>query len=275
MGLRVGPVDRHWVKEPGRLPELLDRISPTVDGLVQRGAEVVWLAGSHARGEATRHSDVDLGVIAKRGAGPGYRLERADGLLLSISWTTAEDTRRSFSNPALLGAAVPGWRRAVLVYDPSSIGAELRDEARRFDWSTVAKECDRWAAEQVTGYGEEVHKLASAIERRDRLAVAVQRNVLAMRLAFVLSVRRRILYDSENALWSLVTKEMGEPWASEQAAALALSAEPLEVSSRAALRLYVIAASEVASLLDARQRLVVDHAVELGARFLSRQDEPR
>ncbi len=251
------------MKGRAHLRALLGAIKPVTDRLVEQGAEVVWLAGSHVRGEATPHSDVDLGVIAAGGAGPGYRLQRQGNLLLSISWTTAAATLRSFGDPAVLGAAVPGWRQAVLVYDPSGTGEKLRAAALDFTWTAVYQHCDRWVAEQVTGYAEEVHKLANAITRRDPLSTAVQRNVLATRLAFVLSVHRRILYDSENVLWPLVAGSMGEPWSSEQAAALATAGESLEASSKAALRLYCIAAAEAGPLLDRRQRDVVDGALRL------------
>lgn len=50
--------------------------------LAARGAHVVWLAGSHARGDAGSHSDIDIGVIAGPGEGPGYRLDRRGHYLL-------------------------------------------------------------------------------------------------------------------------------------------------------------------------------------------------
>ena len=238
-----------------------DVLAPLVAGLVAAGANAVWLAGSHARREAHRHSDIDLGVIAERaGMGPGYRLERAGDHLVSVAWTTAEATRASFANPAVLGAAVPGWRRAVLLHDPDGVAAALRHEARAWRWDDVAGRADAWVAEQVTGYAEEVHKLVGALESGARFRAAVQRGVLATRMAFPLSVRRRLLYDSENALWDLVADAEGEPWRGTQAAALALGGEPLAVSAAAALRLYLLAADAAAPLFDARQRAVVEHA---------------
>ncbi|MBI5946933.1 MAG: nucleotidyltransferase domain-containing protein [Chloroflexi bacterium] len=242
-------------------------LTALVAELVAAGAETVWLAGSFARAEAGPYSDVDVGVLSGTARGPGYRLEQRGGVLFSTSWTTAEATARSFRDPAVLGAAVPGWRRAVLLHDPSGTGGRLRDEALTFSWEPVAASCDRWAAEQVAGYAEEVHKLCNSLHRGDSLTAAVQRNVLANRLAFALSVRHRILYDTENALWSTVASAMGEPWASEQAAAFSVGGESLEASSRAALGLYVLAASEVSALLDGRQRAVVERAVDLADRI--------
>ena len=87
---------------------------------------------------------------------------------------------------------------------------------------------------------------------------AVQRSVLALRLASTLALHRRILYGSENRLWDLVAQELGPAWRDAQAAALGVSGESLEVGSNAALQLFALAAREVMPLLDERQRAVVE-----------------
>jgi hypothetical protein len=223
------------------------------------GALAVWLAGSHARGDAGPHSDLDLGVVAEQeGMGPGYHLTRREGVLVSVAWTAAERTRASFDDPGLLGAAVPGWRRAVILADPDGIAVALRGVAASWRW-TPAREavCNDWVAEQVTGYAEEVQKLLGALERGRAQTAAVQRSVLSLRLPWIMSVHHRVLYDSENDLVDLVADALGEPWASTQRAALALGGEPIEVSAAAALRLYTLAAAGVDRLLDDRQRTVV------------------
>jgi hypothetical protein len=233
-------------------------------------ALAVWLAGSHARGDAGPYSDLDLGVLAEEaGAGPGYRLSRRDGVLVSVSWGTAERTRASFDDPAVLGAAVPGWRNAVILADPDGVAAALRGVAASWRWTDSREAiCNDWVAEQVTGYAEEVQKLLNARERGARPTEAVQRSVLALRLPWIMSVHRRLLYDSENGLWSMVAETIGEPWASTQACALGTSGERFEASSHAALRLYVLAASDARRLLDERQRAVVEPAVEAAKRVI-------
>ena len=64
-------------------------------------------------------------------------------------------------------------------------------------------------AEVVTGYAEEVHKLAAALRNGNRPLAAVQRSLLA--------VHRRILYGSENRLWDLASGVMGEEWVARTA----------------------------------------------------------
>jgi hypothetical protein len=168
-----------------------------------------------------------------------------------------------FRDPRRIATHVPGWRSAVILADPSGVAARLQAEARRWTWDRVVEECDEWVAEEIVGWAEEVHKLVGALEHGTAQNAAAQRSLLALQLAGVMAVRRRILYGTENVMWDMVAEAMGEPWASSQAAALSMRGEPLEASCRAALRLYALAAAAGWPLLDRRQRGVVGQACEI------------
>ena len=223
------------------------------------GAHAVILTGSHATGDANPLSDIDLLAIGK---GPGYALSRRGRYLLSTEWRTAAACRASLRAPATVCAAVPGWRQAVIIEDPRGVAAAIQRRAHAFTWDAINEACDRWVAEQITGYAEEVHKLVAALEGGQLRAAAVWRSVLALRLAPIMAVHHRILYGSENVLWDLVASDMGEPWSSTQSAALSEHRESHDVVCRAALQLYSLAATECRPLLDARQRKVVRCACE-------------
>ena len=226
------------------------------------GARAVTLHGSHARGDAHAHSDIDIVAI---GDGPAYELSHRRGHLVSVSWYSRAKITRIFGDPALVGSAIPGWREAVILTDPDGVAASLKRHAERWSWDGMGAACDRWVADEFTGWAEEVHKLAAMLDRNERLGASVQRSVLAIRLAPIVAVHRRILYGSENRLWDLVAGAMGEPWASTQRAALSLDGESHEDSALAALRLYALAADEVRPLLSHRQRQVVDHALTVAS----------
>jgi hypothetical protein len=98
--------------------------------------------------------------------------------------------------------------------------------------------------------------------------MATQRSLLALQLAGVMAVRRRILFGTENVMWDLVAEALGARWRRAQRAALAMRGESLEVSCRAALRLYALAAEEAWDLLDRRQRQVVDHACAIAGEWV-------
>ena len=153
----------------------------------------------------------------------------------------------------------------MILHDPEGLAASLVSEARDWNWGPLERRCDSWVAEQVTGYAEEVHKLVAALRHGIASTAAVQRALLAVRLAPVLAVRRRILYGSENRLWDLVSDAMGEEWRREQARALGLGDESFEETCRAALKLYEFAIVDTDPLLGERQREVVCHALAMAA----------
>ena len=231
--------------------------------LAADGATAVVLAGSHARGDATELSDVDLYVI---GNGPRYTLRAVDDLLVSLSWRTEAEERGALRRPASVGAAVPGWRLARIVHDPAGVAAALQAEAQAFEWSTIGAECDAWVADQVTGYAEEVLKLVAARRAGDRELAAVQRSILALRLPIVMAVHHRLLYGSENRLWRMVSNVAGERWAAARAVALGVDAGTAAGDADwGALTLYVLAVEATARLLSDDQRAVVDVVVRATA----------
>ena len=244
-----------------RVRAVADRIA---ERLAAEGAQAVVLAGSHARGEATDLSDLDLYAI---GNGPLYQLEVVDGMLVAISWRTAEEEAAALQDPARVGAVVPAWRHALVLTDRDGLAARLKERAEEFEWEAIAPACDAWVAEQTVGYAEEVLKLVAARRHGDPLLAAVQRAVLALRLPGLMAVQHRVLYESENELWRLVAEAMGPDWARCHAAALGLDSagDP----DRAAMRLFELASERVAPLMDARQRGVADFAAR-AARDLER-----
>lgn len=228
--------------------------------LVRQGAEAVVLFGSRVRGDDYKESDIDIYAI---GRGSHYRLERNQGFLTSVAWMTAGEHRQAFKDASKAGGIIPAWRNAVIIYDPQGIADSLRQEAKRWRWESLNKQADKWVAEETTGWAEEVHRLVGNLQLRRTSAAAVQRSVLAIKMAPILAVHHRILYDTENQLWSLVSTRMGTKWAQLQSIALGEGNQSFEDTCKAALQLYAIVAREVEHLLDRRQCQVVTHACEI------------
>ena len=233
--------------------------------LVSNGAEAVMLVGSHVRGDTYGESDVDICAI---GRGRSYSLRRVDGFLVSISWSMAKSWRRKLKEPSEAGGAVAALRSAIILHDPRGVAAALKHEATEWTWDVLGRRRETWVAEEFTGWAEEVHRLIGNLELGRGWAAAIQRSVLALRLAPVLAVHYRILYDTENLLWDLVGGKMGTRWTRAQNAALSMGGESFEESCTAALELFLLAAEELHSLLDDRQRKVVEHACAIAERAI-------
>ncbi len=230
------------------------------DALARRfadqGADAVVLGGSWARGEAHRASDIDMWVI---GRGYGQRTVFRGGFPVNIERTTERIERRRFRDPRRVGGCVPGWRSALLVYDPRGVAAQLQAEARAFRWSTIAPRCDRWVAREVTGLAEEAIKLIRALAESQPETAAVQRNLIANRLAVVMAVHRRILWGSENGLWERVGARVGGKWHAAQRVALGVGEVDLEGSCRGALELYRLTGDAVRKTLSSEQVRILEH----------------
>jgi hypothetical protein len=233
--------------------------------LAQQGAEAVVLFGSWVRGDTYKESDLDILAI---GRGPDYRLERFEGFLISISWATVKQHRQAFKDPGKAAGIIPGWRNAAIIYDPRGIAKALKKEAQEWRWDALGKNVDKWVAQELTEWTEEVHKLIGNLQLGNKSAASVQRSLLAIYMAPILAVHHRILYDTENQLWDLVSSRMGMKWAQIQRAALGEGGQNFEDTCKAALQLFVLAAQEVKHLLNKRQCKVVAHACEIAQQLL-------
>jgi len=228
--------------------------------LLDQGAKATLLTGSHARGQASASSDIDLFAV---GDGPSEHVDLVDGQTVSVHWFRPEDARQRLESPESAVVSVAGWADALLVDDPVGVGAELQREAREWSWERIGAEADAHVIERVVGASEWARKLGGAIAADRRMDVAALTADLALRLGRLIAVHRRVNAQSENGLWDAIAEAAPAEWASDLRAALRAGDEPLDEAARAALRLFRAVADDVAELLDDRERAIVDHALEL------------
>jgi Nucleotidyltransferase domain len=230
-----------------------------------RGATCVVLGGSWARGDAHRESDIDLWVF---GLGSGTDVLWRAPFMVVIARTSERSQRRRLGTPPYLGGSVPGWRVARPLYDPHGIARRLKAEAVSFSWDTVRPKCTKWIGEQISGWAEEAIKLVRAMGTGNGATAAVQRNLLADYLGFVMAIHRRMFWDSENEFWERIGRQVGGEWARVQRRALGIPRASLGESCDAALSLYALTAGAVWRELNLEQREIAAHACRVAGRPL-------
>lgn len=226
----------------------------------EQGAKAVLLMGSQVRGDSYAESDVDLTFIGKDQNG---EVLRRGEFLVSISWRSLETTRKLLREPSEVGGLVPALRNAFIVWDPEGLASQLKEETRSWKWESISEQCDSWVAEQIAGYTEDVQRLLGHLRLGRLWVTAVFRNVISVRMAMVLAVHLRILYETENRLWDLVSTEMGDHWTKVQGASLGVGNETFEETCKATFELYSLAASKARHLMNKKQREAVAHTCEL------------
>ena len=222
-----------------------------------RGATSVVLGGSWARGDAHRESDLDVWVFGMRTGGD---LLWRPPFMVVVDRRSVRAEERRLRTPPHIGGSVPGWRVARPLHDPHAIARRLRAEARRFQWSTVRPKCDRWVAEQVVRWAEEAIKLVRALATGNFATAAVQRNLLAEGLGFVIAIHRHWFWDSENEAWERIGRAVGGTWGAAQRAALGIPRGSVATSCQGALALYGATAEEIGPLLRPDERAIVANA---------------
>jgi predicted nucleotidyltransferase len=225
--------------------------------LIEQGAKATLLTGSHARGQARPDSDVDLFAV---GDGPEGWMEILDGRLVAVYWWTAEEVRRRLTDPESALLTVRGLRDAIVLQDPTGIAAELQREAREWTWEKIEREADAWVADKLVVWAEYVPKLAAALKADRLMDAAAVRSQLTVRLAELLAVHRRLTEESENGFWETVAEAGGSEWGAALERALAPDGDEAAGAS-AAFELFRLLAEDADSLLDKRQRAVVEYAL--------------
>jgi hypothetical protein len=251
------------VLDPGRPP-----VSPKIQRILlevteeaaREGAIAAFLFGSHARGTAYEESDVDLAFV---GADRDGIWDRRDGLLVSVGWRSPAKLRESLEGPDTAPWTVPGLRSAAIIWDPHGVAAGIKAAAQRWSWTAIEDKCAAWVPEQLASLAEDAQRAYGHLRCGKQWVAAVLKGVLSSRLAMILVVHLRILYESENELWEIVARQLGEPWTGLQSAALCSADEDFRTSFDATMQLYSCAAGKVFGIMNERQRRVVRGACEI------------
>jgi hypothetical protein len=236
--------------------------SPDVQG--------VGVVGSYARGQETPYSDVDLDIyVRKLPENPydRYTLRYWDGKLVSLKYSLLENERAALTNPRRAIWAVPGLRGMKIILDRDGSLSTLQQAAQSFDWLPLQPAANEFAAEEVMGNAEEVHKILNGLARAHESTVLYAAWGLVKNMLEAVAVQRGIMIISENRYFDLIQEAVGRAsdWtrAFRTAWGLDPGASHFQARGAASLRLYRLTATMFDELLPGKHRAVVDRALSL------------
>jgi hypothetical protein len=237
------------------------------------------LAGSHARGDATPYSDIDLirfAPVLPEADADRYTLAYREGHLVSVSTTTVDAKRAELSRPETAIWVVPGLRQARILLDRDGALAALLHHAQAFRWEPLQTAADAYASYEVMGLAEEVHKVLGALGCNDESTALYATWGLASGLIRAVTVQRGVLIQTENAYFRQVQEAAGldSAWSCAFRIAVGLEMAPVTARAIAALRLYHETAMLLSSALQTQHLPGIRGALaRIRASGLMREDE--
>ncbi len=235
----------------------------SIDALLQRltrelvddNTLAIGLTGSHARGDAGPHSDVDLWRFVQVLPGDrfaAYQLRVVEGHLVSISVRRLADEAALMRAPLTAIDVVPGFRQMRVLHDPQNALQRVIDEAQCFRWDSLRAAAGDQASYELAGNAEEVGKLISALERGDDDMALFWLHAMVFGLLRATTLALGLLVETENRQVQQLQDAVGVDSAWSQALRAALGIPPAAPSARAraGLRLY----RATALLLEAQLR---------------------
>ena len=248
--------------------------NPFIQSALERidSADVVGvgIVGSYARGQESKYSDVDFDIFVSRlpeNPDDRYTLRYWENKLVSLKHTLLEDERAALTNPRRAIWAVPGLRGMRILLDKDGSMAALQQAAQEFDWSPLQSLADEFAAEEIMGNAEEVHKILNGLAREHESTVLYASWGLVKNMLEAVAVQKGILIVSENRYFDLIQDSVGRgsEWTRAFRAAWGLDPSGAGYQQRgaAALALYGLSAEMFDELIPDKHRGVVNKTLQL------------
>ncbi len=230
----------------------------------------VGIAGSYARGQEGKYSDVDFDIyVSKLPANPHdrYTLRYWDNKLISLKYTTLDEERAALTNPRRAIWAVPGLRGTRILLEKDGSLTALQKAAHEFDWSALQSAANEVAVEHVMGCAEEAHKILNGLAHGHESTVLYAVWGLVGGMLDAVAVQRGIMIVSENRYFDLIQDSVGRDsnWTSAFRTAWGLDSTSSHYQSRgmAALKLYCLSAAMFDALIPDKHRTVINKTLQI------------
>ena len=243
---------------------LLQRL---VRELVDDNTLAIGLTGSHARGDANAHSDVDLWHFVKKtpeDPRAAYRLRMVEGWLVSVSVRVLAEEAALMRAPQTAIAVVPSFRQMRSLHDPQGELAQVIGEARNFPWDSLRAAASDQASYELCGNAEEVGKLLMALEQGDDEMGLFWLHAMVFGLLNATTLGLGLPVETENAQVQQLQGAVGvdSAWSRALREALGIPPAPAALRLRAGLRLYRGTAALLEEKIRPDDQAVVDATLQ-------------
>lgn len=229
----------------------------------------VGMVGSYARGQEGQYSDVDLDIyvhVLPENKYDRYSLRYWEVKLVSFKYALLQDEYSALSDPRRAIWAVPGVRGMKILLDKDGSLAELQKAADQFDWSPLQPLANEFAAEEIMGSAEEIHKILNGLARAHESTVLYASWGLVKNMLEAVAVQRGILIVSENRYFDLIQDSVGRdsPWTAAFRSAWGLDDGSSQYRARgiAALKLYRLSAAMFDKCIPDKHRDVINNTLQ-------------
>lgn len=230
----------------------------------------VGIVGSYSRGQQGRYSDVDFDIFVSRlpeNPYDRYTLRYWDDKLVSLKYTLLDDELAALTNPRRAIWAVPGLCGMKILLDKDGSMSALQQAAQGFAWAPLQPVANEFAAEQIMGNAEEVHKILNGLARGHESTVLYATWGLVKNMLEAVAVQRGLMIVSENRYFDLIQDSVGRDtkWTGAFRTAWGLDSASSQYQSRgaAALKLYRLTAAMFDELIPEKHRDVVNKTLHL------------
>jgi len=226
------------------------------------------LGGSHARGEASAHSDVDVRRFVRTPVDIKKRYLIRGSYLFEYSVSTPTKVWDEIGNPARAIWYVPVLRQARILRDSDDQLAALKQAAMDFQWEPLQVAADAHASYALHMMVETIFKAINAFDSPQILA----RNLfwLTEPITELVAVQRGVLFRSSKSYLPQVQAAMGEDsvWTKYHREAFD-ARRSVEERTRSGLWLFVETARVFEPILKPEDRQVIEAAVFRARSFLA------
>jgi hypothetical protein len=176
------------------------------------------------------------------------------------------DERAALTDPRRAIWAVPGLRGMKILLDKDGSTAVLQKAAQEFDWSPLQPAANEFAADEIMGNAEEVHKILNGLARGHESTVLYASWGLVKNMLEAVAVQRGIMIVSENRYFDLIQNTVGRDseWTRAFRTAWGLDSGASQYQSRgtAALKLYRLSAAMFDEWIPEKHREVVNKTLQ-------------